>query len=124
MSEESQRKQTEQAELTRRCYLTGGIGQPLSLLLKQNPLVTKLTLFDIRGCPGVAADIAHVNTPAEVRSLPAAQRSPRRLRWIGQYVAVSAVTQWTALGSRSDGGQIVAHLVLVGRTLRSFCGAA
>ncbi|KAK4703768.1 malate dehydrogenase, partial [Phenoliferia sp. Uapishka_3] len=42
----------------------GGIGQPLSLLLKQNPLVTKLSLFDIRGCPGVAADVSHVNTPA------------------------------------------------------------
>ncbi|ORY82987.1 putative MDH1-malate dehydrogenase precursor, mitochondrial [Leucosporidium creatinivorum] len=44
----------------------GGIGQPLSLLLKQNPLVTKLTLFDIRGSPGVAADLSHVNSPAEV----------------------------------------------------------
>ncbi|KAK4046143.1 Malate dehydrogenase, cytoplasmic [Microbotryomycetes sp. JL201] len=43
----------------------GGIGQPLSLLLKQNPLVTKLSLFDIRGAPGVAADVSHVNTPAK-----------------------------------------------------------
>jgi len=42
----------------------GGIGQPLSLLLKQNPLVSKLSLFDIRGSPGVAADCSHVNTPA------------------------------------------------------------
>lgn len=46
----------------------GGIGQPLSLLLKQNPLVTKLSLFDIRGSIGVAADISHVNTPAQVCS--------------------------------------------------------
>ncbi|KAI5475923.1 malate dehydrogenase [Pseudohyphozyma bogoriensis] len=44
----------------------GGIGQPLSLLLKQNPLVTKLSLFDIRGAPGVAADVAHVNSNAEI----------------------------------------------------------
>ena len=51
-----------------RCLLRpGGIGQPLSLLLKQNPLVTKLSLFDIRGCPGVASDVSHVNTPAVVR---------------------------------------------------------
>ncbi|KAH8928406.1 malate dehydrogenase [Atractiella rhizophila] len=42
----------------------GGIGQPLSLLLKQNPLVSSLALYDIRGAPGVAADVSHVNSPA------------------------------------------------------------
>ncbi|KDE02587.1 malate dehydrogenase [Microbotryum lychnidis-dioicae p1A1 Lamole] len=44
----------------------GGIGQPLSLLLKLNPRVTELSLYDIRGCPGVAADLSHVNTPSPV----------------------------------------------------------
>jgi malate dehydrogenase len=43
---------------------SGGIGQPLSLLLKNDPLVTELRLFDVRLAPGVAADISHVNTPA------------------------------------------------------------
>ncbi|PWN92041.1 malate dehydrogenase [Acaromyces ingoldii] len=43
---------------------SGGIGQPLSLLLKNDPLVTSLRLFDVRLAPGVAADISHVNTPA------------------------------------------------------------
>ncbi|KAN0062277.1 Malate dehydrogenase, cytoplasmic [Thecaphora frezii] len=43
---------------------SGGIGQPLSLLLKQNPLVTDLRLYDVRLAPGVAADISHVNTPS------------------------------------------------------------
>lgn len=46
----------------------GGIGQPLSLLLKNDPLVTQLRLFDVRLAPGVAADIGHVNTPAVVSS--------------------------------------------------------
>lgn len=45
----------------------GGIGQPLSLLLKQNPLVSSLSLYDIRGAPGVAADVSHVDTASEVR---------------------------------------------------------
>jgi malate dehydrogenase len=45
----------------------GGIGQPLSLLLKTNPLVTSLSLYDIRGAPGVAADVSHVDTGSEVR---------------------------------------------------------
>ncbi|KAI0695735.1 NAD-malate dehydrogenase [Cytidiella melzeri] len=45
----------------------GGIGQPLSLLLKQNKLVTSLSLYDIRGAPGVAADVSHIDTPSEVQ---------------------------------------------------------
>ncbi|KAI0856833.1 malate dehydrogenase [Xylaria cubensis] len=45
----------------------GGIGQPLSLLLKLNPRVTELALYDIRGGPGVAADVSHVNTKSTVK---------------------------------------------------------
>jgi hypothetical protein len=45
----------------------GGIGQPLSLLLKMNPLVSQLSLYDIANTPGVAADLSHCNTPAQVR---------------------------------------------------------
>lgn len=45
----------------------GGIGQPLSLLLKLNPRVTELALYDIRGGPGVAADLSHINTKSTVK---------------------------------------------------------
>ncbi|KAK5171531.1 malate dehydrogenase-like protein [Cryomyces antarcticus] len=45
----------------------GGIGQPLSLLLKLNPRVSELSLYDIRGGPGVAADISHINTKSTVK---------------------------------------------------------
>ncbi|VVB00350.1 unnamed protein product [Arabis nemorensis] len=44
----------------------GGIGQPLSLLMKLNPLVSSLSLFDIANTPGVAADVGHINTRSEV----------------------------------------------------------
>ncbi|OIW06077.1 hypothetical protein TanjilG_29833 [Lupinus angustifolius] len=44
----------------------GGIGQPLSLLIKLNPLVSSLSLYDIGGTPGVAADVSHINTRSEV----------------------------------------------------------
>jgi len=47
---------------------SGGIGQPLSLLLKQSPLVTELSLYDIVNTPGVAADLSHINTPAKVKA--------------------------------------------------------
>ena len=42
----------------------GGIGQPLSLLLKLNPAVTQLSLYDIVHTPGVAADLSHCETRA------------------------------------------------------------
>ena len=37
----------------------GGIGQPLSLLMKASPHVDELALFDVVNTPGVAADISH-----------------------------------------------------------------
>ena len=44
----------------------GGIGQPLSLLMKQSPFVDDLALFDVVNTPGVAADISHCSTNASV----------------------------------------------------------
>jgi len=44
----------------------GGIGQPLSLLLKASPLIDELSLYDVVNTPGVAADLGHINTPATV----------------------------------------------------------
>jgi len=44
----------------------GGIGQPLSLLLKNSPLISHLSLFDIAHTPGVAADLSHIETRAKV----------------------------------------------------------
>lgn len=48
------------------CGAAGGIGQPLSMLLKLNPHVSHLSLFDIVNAKGVAADLSHINTPAKV----------------------------------------------------------
>ena len=42
----------------------GGIGQPLSLLLKACPLVDKLALYDVVNTPGVAADLSHISSIA------------------------------------------------------------
>jgi hypothetical protein len=39
----------------------GGIGQPLSLLLKLSPLVDELACYDVMNSPGVAADLSHVS---------------------------------------------------------------
>ncbi|KAG3099997.1 malate dehydrogenase [Phytophthora idaei] len=44
----------------------GGIGQPMSLLLKDCDHINHLSLFDVVNTPGVAADIGHINTHAKV----------------------------------------------------------
>ncbi|KAJ2162884.1 Malate dehydrogenase, cytoplasmic [Coemansia sp. RSA 552] len=49
----------------------GGIGQPLSLLLKANPRITSLGLYDIVNTPGVAADLSHINTLSTVEGFTA-----------------------------------------------------
>ncbi|XP_013785481.1 malate dehydrogenase, mitochondrial-like [Limulus polyphemus] len=38
----------------------------MSLLLKNNPMITHLSLFDVAHTPGVAADLSHINTRARV----------------------------------------------------------
>ena len=45
----------------------GGIGQPLSLLLKDVDAISHLALYDVVNAPGVAADLGHINTKAKVR---------------------------------------------------------
>ncbi|KAI9089254.1 hypothetical protein K1719_029533 [Acacia pycnantha] len=45
----------------------GGIGQPLALLMKMNPLVSVLHLYDVVNTPGVTTDISHMDTGAVVR---------------------------------------------------------
>lgn len=45
---------------------SGGIGQPLSLLLKLSPLVDELSLYDVVNTPGVAADLSHISSKANV----------------------------------------------------------
>ncbi|KAL7242040.1 hypothetical protein ACSBR1_014589 [Camellia fascicularis] len=48
----------------------GSIGQLLALLMKLNPLISSLSLYDIAGTPGVATDVAtdvsHINARAQV----------------------------------------------------------
>ena len=58
--------------LCQRCHrvavlgAAGGIGQPMSLLLKQSTVVGQLALYDIVGTPGVAADLSHIETQSSV----------------------------------------------------------
>ncbi|XP_044532371.1 malate dehydrogenase, mitochondrial isoform X2 [Gracilinanus agilis] len=59
---------------------SGGIGQPLSLLLKNSPLVSRLTLYDIAHTPGVAADLSHIETRANVKGYMGPEQLPDCLK--------------------------------------------
>lgn len=51
---------------------SGGIGQPLSLLMKACPLVDKLALYDVVNTPGVTTDLSHISSIAQIEGyLPA-----------------------------------------------------
>jgi malate dehydrogenase len=51
---------------------SGGIGQPLSLLLKTSPHIDELALYDVVNTPGVATDLSHISSRAKTTGyLPA-----------------------------------------------------
>lgn len=63
----------------------GGIGQPLSLLLKNGlPYGSTLSLYDVVGAAGVAADLSHVDTGVKVQfasgKLPPVPNDPELAR--------------------------------------------
>ncbi|CCD23695.1 malate dehydrogenase MDH1 NDAI_0C00340 [Naumovozyma dairenensis CBS 421] len=59
---------------------SGGIGQPLSLLLKLNHNVTDLRLYDLRNAKGVATDLSHIPTNSTVKGFAPDQQQPDALR--------------------------------------------
>ncbi|XP_017101257.2 uncharacterized protein [Drosophila bipectinata] len=46
----------------------GGIGQPLSLLIRQNAGIRELALHDINEIKGIATDLSHISMPGRVTS--------------------------------------------------------
>ena len=58
---------------------SGGIGQPLSLLLKMNRFVKRLSLYDRSKPPGVAVDLSHINTPCQVLGVRGEANLPQAL---------------------------------------------
>jgi malate dehydrogenase len=52
----------------------GGIGQPLSLLMTTNPLVSELAIYDIANTPGVAADLGHINVAPSIKGYAGAEQ--------------------------------------------------
>ncbi|KAJ8581328.1 malate dehydrogenase [Rhizopogon salebrosus TDB-379] len=90
----------------------GGIGQPLSLLLKANPAVTELALYDIVNAPGVAVDLSHIATPAKVAGyLPADGGLEKALTGANVIVIPAGIPRKPGVSSRDDLFKINAGIV-------------
>lgn len=97
----------------------GGIGQPLSLLLKMNKCVTELALYDIANVKGVVADLSHCNTPVKVgaarpgqgvtaKTISQGWPAHRQRVLTGQPHAAAWVVAWGA----PDRGRLLPHIII------------
>ncbi|CAD7093122.1 unnamed protein product [Hermetia illucens] len=84
------------------CGASGGIGQPLSLLLKVNPLVTDLALYDIVHTPGVAADLSHIDTASGVKGYVGAEQVAACLKGADLVVIPAGVPPLKALNGEKN----------------------
>lgn len=50
------------------------------MLLKQSPLVTQLSLYDIVHTPGVAADLSHIDTASKVEGFNGPENLEKALK--------------------------------------------
>ena len=88
----------------------GGIGQPLALLVKMSPLVSALHLYDIANVKGVAADISHCNTPAQVLDFTGASELPNSLKGVDVVVIPAGIPRKPGM-TRDDLFNINASIV-------------
>ncbi|KAK4800718.1 hypothetical protein SAY86_021205 [Trapa natans] len=88
----------------------GGIGQPLSLLIKMSPLVSALHLYDIANVKGVAADLSHCNTPSKVIDFTGASELANALKGVNVVVIPAGVPRKPGM-TRDDLFNINANIV-------------
>ncbi|CAO2826794.1 unnamed protein product [Amaranthus hypochondriacus] len=69
----------------------GGIGQPLSLLIKMSPLVSDIHLYDIANIKGITEDLSHCNTPARVLGFSGTSELPNALKGVDVAVIPAGV---------------------------------
>ncbi|CAN0896001.1 Malate dehydrogenase, chloroplastic [Linum grandiflorum] len=88
----------------------GGIGQPLALLVKMSPMVSTLNLYDIANVKGVAADLSHCNTPAQVFDFTGASELGNCLKGVDVVVIPAGVPRKPGM-TRDDLFNINASIV-------------
>ena len=102
----------------------GGIGQPLSMLLKLCPLVGDIGLLDVVGTEGMAADLSHINTAGAVLGHPATATTPEPLRDADIFVVLAGKAQKPGM-TRDDLFAFNARIIhLIATNAAKFCPRA
>eukprot|EP00879_Flechtneria_rotunda_P001436 GHRR01001589.1.p1 GENE.GHRR01001589.1~~GHRR01001589.1.p1 ORF type:complete len:342 (+),score=120.58 GHRR01001589.1:149-1174(+) len=96
----------------------GGIGQPLSLLMKMNPQVSQLSLYDVANTKGVAADVSHINSKAQVQGFEGNDQLAEALKGCDLVIIPAGVPRKPGM-SRDDLFKVNASIV---RDLVESCG--
>ncbi|XP_055813794.1 malate dehydrogenase, chloroplastic-like [Solanum dulcamara] len=89
---------------------SGGIGQPLALLIKMSPLVSSLHLYDIANVKGVAADLSHCNTPSQVFDFMGASELANSLKGVDLVVIPAGIPRKPGM-TRDDLFNVNANIV-------------
>ncbi|CAD7681930.1 unnamed protein product [Nyctereutes procyonoides] len=96
---------------------SGGIGQPLALLLTNSPLVSRLTLCNAAHTPGVAADLSHIETRATVKGYLGPEQLPGCLKGCDVVVTPAGVPREPGMTR----GDLFIPTASVGATLTAAC---
>lgn len=88
----------------------GGIGQPLSLLVKMSPLVSALNLYDVANVKGVSTDLSHCNTPSQVADFTGSSELADSLKGVNVVVIPAGVPRKPGM-TRDDLFTINANIV-------------
>ncbi|RWV85729.1 hypothetical protein GW17_00052459 [Ensete ventricosum] len=88
----------------------GGIGQPLSLLIKMSPLVSAVHLYDVANVKGVAADLSHCNTPSQILGFTGESELANSLKGVDVVVIPAGVPRKSGM-TRDDLFNVNANIV-------------
>ncbi|OAF71705.1 hypothetical protein A3Q56_00541 [Intoshia linei] len=103
---------------------SGGIGQPLSLLLRLNKDVSELALYDIANVHGVSCDLSHINTDSVIQGHETAKSLESVLKNCQIVVMTSGIAQKPGM-SREDLFDVNAGIVSdLSEAIAKFCPGA
>nr|CAG8659778.1 1588_t:CDS:2 [Entrophospora candida] len=92
---------------------SGGIGQPLSLLLKLNEAVTELAVYDVVNTLGVAADLSHISTPAKVTGYLPANDGIKNALINSHLIIIPAGVPRKPGMTRDDLFKVIKHILII-----------
>lgn len=90
----------------------GGVGQPLSLLLKQSPWFEEASLYDIKDCKGLALELNQIDTPCKVTAYDCVKKALKSSNIIINVAGANEVLRSSLSSTKNDLFEINAKAVV------------